>query len=223
MPTVERKSERTRELVVETALRLFRERGYDATTMRLIATEAGVSQGNAYYYFDGKEALVQELYVRIQAEHRERLVGRLRPGAPLAENLALVLHAGLDTMAPFHSFGSTLVQSALRTSSGVSPFAPDSAPAREAAISLMREVTTTSRGKVGGRLGEQLPRLLWLAYLGVTLHWVVDDSPGQERTRVLVERVAPLLGKAIRLAGTPVAKGFVKDLTGLVDAVGGRA
>ena len=74
------KSARTRELLVETALRSFRERGYEATTMRLIAGEAGVSPGNAYYYFEGKESLVQELYVRIQQEHRERALPLLRDG-----------------------------------------------------------------------------------------------------------------------------------------------
>ena len=79
------KSEATREVLVETALRLFRERGYEKTTMRLIATEAGVSQGNAYYYFDGKDAFVQELYRRIQVEHRRLAEPRLREGAPLAQ------------------------------------------------------------------------------------------------------------------------------------------
>ncbi|MCZ9338186.1 TetR/AcrR family transcriptional regulator, partial [Streptomyces sp. TRM76130] len=45
------KSEQTRALILETAMRLFQERGYDRTTMRAIAQEAGVSVGNAYYYF----------------------------------------------------------------------------------------------------------------------------------------------------------------------------
>lgn len=45
------KSEQTRALILETAMRLFQERGYDKTTMRAIAQEAGVSVGNAYYYF----------------------------------------------------------------------------------------------------------------------------------------------------------------------------
>ena len=49
---VETKSARTRSAIIDAALRLFRERGYEATTMRAIAAEAGVSVGNAYYYFD---------------------------------------------------------------------------------------------------------------------------------------------------------------------------
>src|SRR5438445_2713544 len=67
------KSEQTRALILETALRLFRERGYDRTTMRAIAEEAGVSVGNAYYYFASKEHLVQGFYDRIAEEHRDRL------------------------------------------------------------------------------------------------------------------------------------------------------
>ena len=63
------KSEQTRTLIVETALRLFREHGYDRTTMRSIAKEAGVSVGNAYYYYASKEHLIQGFYERIQQLH----------------------------------------------------------------------------------------------------------------------------------------------------------
>ncbi len=53
------KSEQTRALILETAMRLFQERGYEKTTMRAIAAEAGVSVGNAYYYFSAKELQVR--------------------------------------------------------------------------------------------------------------------------------------------------------------------
>src|SRR4051795_5175097 len=63
------KGEQTRELILATALRLFRETGYEATTMRAIAKEAGVSVGNAYYYFGSKEELIQAYYDELQDEH----------------------------------------------------------------------------------------------------------------------------------------------------------
>ncbi|WP_345706480.1 helix-turn-helix domain-containing protein [Kitasatospora paranensis] len=50
------KSEQTRTLILDTAMRLFQERGYEKTTMRAIATEAGISVGNAYYYFEKKNS-----------------------------------------------------------------------------------------------------------------------------------------------------------------------
>ena len=52
------KGEQTRRAIAEAALRLFREQGYEATTMRAIAKEAGVATGNAYYYFGSKEELI---------------------------------------------------------------------------------------------------------------------------------------------------------------------
>ena len=211
------KADRTREHLVETALELFRERGYQATTMRLIATEAGVSQGSAYYYFDGKDALVHELYVRIQHEHRQRAVPLLRDGATLAENLRTVLHTGLDTMAPYHSFGSTMLHVALSRASSVSPFSPESAAARSAATTLMSEVLVRSRGTRSTTVHPRLPELLWLAYLGVTLHWVTDSSPDQRRTRDLVDGVAPIIARTVALSRLPVGRGLAADVFALVD------
>ncbi len=49
------RAEQTRAAITEAALALFRERGYEAATMRAIAQRAGVSTGSAYYYFSSKE------------------------------------------------------------------------------------------------------------------------------------------------------------------------
>ena len=54
-----------RQDIIDVAAELFQENGYDRTTMRAIAKEAGVSVGNAYYYFSSKEQLVQGFYGRI--------------------------------------------------------------------------------------------------------------------------------------------------------------
>ncbi|GAA1184034.1 TetR family transcriptional regulator [Ornithinimicrobium humiphilum] len=211
------KAERTRELLVDTALRLFRERGYEATTMRLVATEAGVSQGSAYYYFDGKDAFVLELYARIQEEHRERALPLLREGASLADNLRTVLHTGLDTMSPYHSFGATMLHVALSRSSAVSPFSTESGPARAAATDLMRQVLAASRGTRTTTVHPRLAELLWMAYLGVTLHWVTDSSPQQRRTRELADGLAPIISRVVSLSRLPVGRGLAADVFALVD------
>ena len=210
----------TRELLVETALRLFRTDGFQATTMRRIASEAGVSLGNAYYYFDGKDDLVHELYLTVQRAHRERALPLLREGAPLAVNLRVVLHTGLDAMAGYHDFGSAFVQIALPTSSRVSPFSESSSEARRMATGLLAHAVQVSQGRPPKALADRLPTLLWLAYLGVTLHWVTDTSPRQVRTRRLVDGLAPIIGKAVGLARLPVARGLVDDVLRLMTAVG---
>lgn len=213
------KSARTRELLADTALRMFREQGYEATTMRAIARAAGVSTGNAYYHFEGKDSLVQELYLRIQDEHRDRVHADALKGRTLAQNVRTVLHAGVEVMAPYHAFGSTLLASALRTDSPASPFSTSSADARTAAVGLMREVVSRSTHAPGGRVGERLPELLWLLYLGVTLFWVLDRSPGARRTALLIDGIAPLAGRLIALTRLPVGRRLAHEAVDLVDRI----
>lgn len=209
----------TRDLVAQTALRLFREHGYEATTMRRIATEAGVSLGSAYHYFDGKEELVHELYRQIQRDHRDLASPRLVDGAPLAANLRVVLHSGLDVMKPYHGFGRAFIQHALPAGSAASPFSTESQAARTMAIDLMDRVVDLSRPRPPARLRERLPTLLWLAYLGVTVHWVSDGSADQARSRALIDGLAPIVEKTVSLARLPVARGLLDDVLSLVGQV----
>lgn len=206
----------TRDKVVEVALRLFREEGFQATTMRRIADGAGVSLGNAYYYFAGKDELVNELYMVIQRDHRERALDMLVDGASLSENLAAVLHSGLDVMGPYHAFGGSFLQLALPTNTKSSPFSEESFDARSMAIDLMRITLDASKQKIPASLKDALPQLLWMIYMGVTLHWVTDSSDNQARTRTLVDGLVPVVAKAVSLARLPVARGLVTDVAGLL-------
>jgi AcrR family transcriptional regulator len=54
----ERKKQRTRELIAETARRLFTERGFERVTVAEIAREAEVSEQTVFNYFPTKEDLV---------------------------------------------------------------------------------------------------------------------------------------------------------------------
>ena len=56
---------------MEAALVLFADRGYEATTMRDVAREAGASLGLAYRYFASKEEFALALYMRLAEESEE--------------------------------------------------------------------------------------------------------------------------------------------------------
>ena len=111
-------------------MRLFREGGYDRTTMRAIADEAGVSLGNAYYYFSSKEHLVQAYYARVQEEHAAAAAPVLDDDPTFAGRLRGVLTAWVDVAEPYHEFAGKFFKNAAEPTSPLSPFSDESAAAR---------------------------------------------------------------------------------------------
>ena len=92
------KGEQTREEILDSALELFRQHGFDATTMRDIAVKAGVALGAAYYYFASKDAIVQAYYEKVQQEHTARLRQMKMDGLSLRQRLAAVFYSKLDIL-----------------------------------------------------------------------------------------------------------------------------
>jgi AcrR family transcriptional regulator len=210
--SVASKSEQTRHHLAEIALRMFREVGFEKTTMRAIAAEAGVSVGNAYYHFASKDDLVQELYVQVQAEHAAKAGEALEGLKDLGSRLRAVLHTGLDVMAPYHRFGADFVATAIRPTSPVNPFAGESTAAREASLAIFRAAVEGASPSAPRKLRADLPELLWLGYMGVALFWVYDTSEGQLRTRKLVDGAAPLIVRSLALARIPGVNRVLDDV-----------
>jgi AcrR family transcriptional regulator len=210
------KSEQTRALIVETALRLFRERGYEATTMRAIAKEAGVSVGNAYYYFSSKEELIQAYYDELQEEHMAACHAVLERERDFAPRLLGVLKARVDTMVPYHQFAGKFFKFAAEPNSPLNPFSAESGTARAAAIAIYREVVDGSTLKIDPDFRQELPELLWLYSMGIVLYWVHDGSPGCRKTYLLVERTVPLVNKMVSMSRVPGFKTVTRELVDVI-------
>ncbi|MFD8297690.1 TetR/AcrR family transcriptional regulator [Streptomyces bauhiniae] len=206
------KSEHTRALILETAMRLFQENGYDKTTMRAIAKEAGVSVGNAYYYFAGKEHLIQGFYDRIAAEHQVAVRSVLSQETDLEARLAGVLTAWLDIAEPYHEFAVQFFKNAADPDSPLSPFSAESEHAREQAISVHREVLAGSKSKVSPELRDALPELMWLSQMGLVLYWVFDRTENRERSYRLARRGAGLTARGVALSRFRVLRPLVLEV-----------
>ena len=81
--------ERRRE-ILEAASKLFRERGFESTTVQSVAAEAGLAAGTVYLYFPSKEAIVAALQEDFEA-------GLIEAVAEISEAvLAEEAHSGQD-------------------------------------------------------------------------------------------------------------------------------
>jgi len=211
-----KKGEATRVKILETALDLFRRRGYEETTMRAIAEAAEVSLGNAYYYYRSKEHLIQAFYERMHVDHLEacrEVLGRERD---FEARLQAVVRLKLDTSAPYHRFATLLFKSAADPESPLNPFSPESRPVREQATELMGEVPRGADLRLPKRLAADLPVLLWLYLMGIVLYWVHDRSPGTWKSYRLVDRTVPLVVKLISLARVPILRPLLRHVLDLL-------
>ena len=88
------RGEETRARIVEAAVVVFGERGYDGASTRDIATAAGVNAPAIQYYFDGKEGVYLEC-----VEHLITLLWRkMAPSVEAAESALADAQAGDATL-----------------------------------------------------------------------------------------------------------------------------
>ena len=64
----------TRERILDAALDLFIEQGFDGTSLRQIAEKLGVTKAALYYHFESKEDILLALHMRLHAFGRDALL-----------------------------------------------------------------------------------------------------------------------------------------------------
>ena len=91
---------KTRDRILECALQLFNQKGEPNVSTMEVANEMGISPGNLYYHFHGKEPLILGLFERFQAE----LAPLLDPPADVElapEDYWLFLHLIVERLAHY--------------------------------------------------------------------------------------------------------------------------
>lgn len=212
-----RKSEETRERILAAALELFREEGYSAGSMRQVASRAGLSPGAAYYYFQSKDEIVLEFYRRTQAEARAELGRICLETRSFPERLRRAVEARLAQFEPHRRFVKVLYQNAVDPDSPLSPFHPDMQALRRESVEDFAGLLRESDAKLLPELRPHAAYLFWLYSLAILLYWLFDGSPGQRRTRRLLEFTCGVIGQLIRLHRLPVARGLAKSAARVLD------
>jgi AcrR family transcriptional regulator len=213
------KGDQTKALILETALDMFRERGYDETTMRAVAHKAGVSLGNAYYYFRSKEYLIQAFYQRLHDSHLAVVIPALEHEKTLKARLLTTMRTKIDTMKPYHQFAGVLFKTAAHPESPLNPFSDETDPVRQQSIDLFEKVLEGEKIRIPKDLRAELPYLLWVYSMGIVLFWIHDSSPQHRRTYRLVDHTVDLLDKLIHLASNPFMRPLRKQALRLVDEI----
>jgi AcrR family transcriptional regulator len=193
-----RKSEQTRERLLDAAAKVFRDKGYAGARLADIARQADMHTPGVYYYFSSKEDLVEEVLrvgvARARAYVQERVavvpqdspaLDRLR--AAIEGHVLMVLEIGDYTSANIRIFGQV----------------PDDVRARHLADqraygNVWRGLLEDARaaGEIRPELDLSIIRMLILGALNWTAEWY---RPGSETAAEVAREATTMICEGIGL------------------------
>ena len=215
------KSEETSRKILEAALELFRQDGFDSATMRGIAKKAEVATGLAYYYYPSKEALVLDFYERSCAEMQPKIEAALERVGGLQRRLQELIRVKIDYFAPNRAVLRALLRNGADPKHPLSPFSPETKDIRDADLVWFRRILTDCGMGIPRDLEPELPRILWFFQMGIIFFWVIDESPDQTRTAKLLDLATKSVVSLIRLSALPLMRPVRKAALELVEVASG--
>jgi len=188
------------------ALRLIARRGYEATTLRDIAKEAGVSVGLLYRYFPGKQAVVIALYDELSADYAREAAAM--PAGKWRDRFMFALRTSLRVLEP-HRVALKALTPVMVGDPEEGIFAGTTAFSRLRVQRVFEDAVAGAADAPKAPLAHALGRLLYLVHLTVLLWWLLDKSTGQRATSALVALTQQLLPSAVLALHVPAVKRFV--------------
>jgi AcrR family transcriptional regulator len=216
------KSEATAGKILDAALALFREQGFEAATMRGIAERAGVATGAAYYYYASKDAIVMDFYQRSCEEMQEKLDVALEGIRSLEDGLRELIRVKLAHFGPNRDVLRALLRNGADPKHPLSPFSAETKQVRDLDISWFQRVIKQSGVRVPRDLAKHLPETLWFFQMGVILFWVTDDSVCRQRTEKLLALSCKVVASLVRFSSLPLMRPLRKPVLELIEIVVGE-
>ena len=198
------KSQHTRQHILDTALRLFLEQGFEKTTMRTIAAEASMSLGAAYYYFQSKEEIVFAFYQQTAEEARAQNSAVFATTRDFKKRYREIIDFKLRQLKPYRSLVKVLARQAADLMHPLSPFSAETKAIRDDAIQLIQLALDDSNIRVAKKLLPHLAKLLWLYQMGIIFFWTNDQSDQQQRSEQLLTLSLTMLLRLFRLSTLPL-------------------
>ena len=215
------KAEETGTRILDSALALFRQEGFDKATMRDIAQHAGVATGAAYYYYPSKEAIVMDFYQRSCAEMQPMIEEALQHAIGLEARLRELIQVKLSYFTPNRSVLRALLRNGADPGHPLSPFSPQTKEIRDIDLAWFRRILDDSGVRIPRDLNPHLPGVLWFFQMGVIYFWVIDETPDQAGTARLLVLAAKSVVFLIKASALPLMRPLRKTVLKLIEIVKG--
>lgn len=178
LPGITNKALATRLRLLEAARRCFAERGYEATTMRDIASEAGASLGLSYRYFPHKSGFALAIYADL-ATRVETLVPDLDRG-PIAARFVEVMERKLDWLDAQRDVLLAIMPHALQPGAHEGVLAESTQVIRARVSGAFRAVAAGATNAPAPNRLERAARSLYALHLFLILLWTQNPDSARE-------------------------------------------
>jgi AcrR family transcriptional regulator len=216
------KAEETGLRILEAALALFRQEGFDTATMRDIAEKARVATGAAYYYYPSKDAIVMDFYRRSNAEMQPQIEAALEQAMGLEARLRALIQVKLAHFGPNRGVLRALLRNGADPKHPLSPFSQETKEIRDIDVAWFRQILVDCGTRIPRDLEPHLPGVFWFFQMGVIFFWVIDESPDQARTTRLLELAAKNVATLIKVSALPLMRPLRKATLQLIEVVQGE-
>jgi AcrR family transcriptional regulator len=150
-----------RDLLVETALRLFRDRGFRATGIDLILAESGVAKKTLYRHFGSKDDLIVAALVRRDELWREWFRGAIKArGRSPAERLLAIFEALEEWFARSDFHGCMFINAAAEFPAHEDAIHAEAARHKRLVREIVRDLAEDAGAKDAGALADTLCLLM---------------------------------------------------------------
>jgi AcrR family transcriptional regulator len=188
----ELKKARTRQLIADTAARLFAERGYEHVSVLDVAREAEVAEQTVYNYFRTKEQLVTDREQQVQ----DRLCDLIRSRPPASTPAAAVRGFVLESVAGIRNIPAEIWRGELGYLAAISP----------TVHRLALELTDRQAAALASAISEttavppEIARLQGIALAGV-FQIIISDAgqrtrEGQNQAKI-ADELYPIVGNIL--------------------------
>jgi AcrR family transcriptional regulator len=207
--------------ILDSALELFRQEGFEAATMRAIAAKAGVATGAAYYYYPSKEAIVMAFYRRSCDEMQAGIREALQGVSGLEDLLYELIQAKITYFKPNRGVLRALLRNGADPRHPLSPFSSETREIRDIDIAWFEQVLTLSGVRIPRDLAPHMPEVLWLFQMGIIFFWVTDDSAAQARTARLLKLAVRIVARLVQISALPFMRPVRRTVVELIEIVKG--
>lgn len=116
---VDNKKQSAREKILKTARELFANRGYHATSVKDISTEAGVNKSLLFYYFNSKKNLYDEIFIDLMTKFQREVESYVDLQSGIEERFSALIRFYIDYFASNRQMMKIIIREVLSLGPGM--------------------------------------------------------------------------------------------------------